>query len=180
MSRFLALFLAVSLGACQPSGRTSEAPEASRTSEVPDPSRTSEGAVPYQVYGESLTPAGALSVESVAAAPSTYVGEVVKVEGTVRQVCQMKGCWLTLEAEAGPDVRIRVPKTGTGEYLYTVPTDLSGRRVVVEGKLEESTLSEAERRHYAEESGGDLDGDVQPLLELSMTATSVLVQTGAS
>ena len=136
--------------------------------------------MPYRVYGESLTPDDALPVEAVAAAPSTYVGEVVKVEGTVREVCQVKGCWLTLQAEAGPDVRIRVPKTGTGAYRYTVPADLSGRRVVVEGKLEESTLTEAEQRHLASDAGGDLGGDVQPLIELSMTATSVLVKTEAS
>ena len=171
MSRFLAFFLLLSVGACRPSGQTSEAPHTPQTSEA---------TVAYQVYGESLTPDDALSVESIAAAPSTYVGSTVKVEGTVRQVCQMKGCWLTLEAEAGPDVRIHVPRTGEGEYLYTVPTDLSGRRVVVEGKLEQSTRSEAEQRHLAEDAGGNLDGDVQPLLELSMTASSVLVKNGAS
>ena len=162
LSRFLLFLLLLTLSACQ-------------TSETPDGAETSEAVAPYQVYGESLTPDDAVSVISVAAAPSTYVGSTVKMEGEVMEVCQMKGCWLTLKAASGPDVRIRVPKTDTGEYLYTVPTGLSGRRVVVEGKLEQNALSEDEQRHYAEDVGGDLDGDVQPFLELSMTASGVLV-----
>ena len=166
MSRSLTFLLLLTVSACQPSGQTSE---------MPDATETSEAAAPYQVYGESLTPDGAVSVVSVAAAPSTYVGSTVKMEGEVMQVCQMKGCWLTLKAASGPDVRIRVPKTDTGEYLYTVPVDINGRRVVVEGKLEQNALSEGEQQHYAEDAGGDLDGDIQPFLELSMTASGVLV-----
>ena len=166
MSRFLSLLLLLTVSACQPSDQTSD---------TPDGSETSESAAPYQIYGESLTPDGAISVVSVAAAPSTYVGSTVKIEGEVMQVCQMKGCWLTLKAASGPDVRIRVLKTDTGAYLYTVPTGLSGRRVVVEGKLEQNALSEEEQQHYAEDAGGDLYGDVQPFLEISMTASGVLV-----
>jgi len=116
------------LAACQ-SGPEAEAPEPS----------------PYEEYGEQITDEGAVPVQAVVAESETFVGQTVKVEGTVAEVCQAQGCWLTLRVDDDTLVRVVVPRTESGDYVYTVPKNISGRRVVVEGTLDEARLSEHER-----------------------------------
>jgi hypothetical protein len=130
----------------------------------------------YEAYGDTLTPEGAVPVQAVAAEPGTYAGRAVKVEGTVVEVCQMKGCWVTLDAGDGTLVRVGVARTDAGDYAFTLPTDLSGRRVVVEGVLEEAILTADVQQHLAEDAGTPLTEMPQDRPELQLTARGVLVQ----
>ncbi len=135
---------------------------------------------PYEVYGEEITDVGAVPVQAVAAEPASFTGQSVKVEGTVVEVCQQKGCWLTLRAGDDLLVRVVVPRTEAGDYVFTVPTDLSGRRVVVEGTLAEVMQSEHEQHHLAEDAGMDHEDEsgeaLAPKPELQLTARGVLVE----
>lgn len=159
MPRLLPLFLlALLLGACRP-----EAPE------QPAPMEN------YEAVGEAITPEDAVPVRTVAAEAGRYVGQPVKLEGTIAKVCQMKGCWLTLDAGDGQAVRVAVPRNAEGDYVFTFPTDVSGRRVVVQGELSETTLSEETQRHLAEDAGETLE-EVKPKPELHLAATGALVE----
>lgn len=71
-----------------------------------------------------------------------------RFEGEVVSVCQMKGCWMRLEIPGGETVMVRFK-----DYGFFVPKDISGSRVVVEGKAFVSEVDEAERRHMAEDAG---------------------------
>lgn len=160
----LLIVLAAGLGACQ-----GDAPE------LPDVSAL------YDTYGAAAVSAqDAVPVEAVLAEPAPYLRRTVKVAGTVTEVCQTKGCWLTLDGGADGDVRIFVAKTDSGEYRFTVPKDISGRHVVVEGWLEAKTLDVETQRHLAEEGGEAAPEDIQPRRELQLTADAVLVQKTAS
>ena len=129
----------------------------------------------YDSYGGALTPDDAVPVQTAVAESAAYVGQAVKLEGTVHSVCQMAGCWLALDAGDGQTVRVMVEHKEDGGYEFTVPTDISGRRVVVAGTLEEKEVSADEQRHYAEDAGETLPDDVQPKQMLQMTASGVLV-----
>ncbi len=137
-----------------------------------------EPASPYDAYGAALTDEGAMPVQAVVAQRERYVGQTVKVEGTVAAVCQARGCWLTLQTTDGENVRVVVPRTEDGsDYVFTVPKDISGRRVVVEGTLAEETLSAAAHHHMAEDAGADIEADAAgPVQELQLTARGVLVE----
>jgi hypothetical protein len=74
-------------------------------------------------------------------------GARIKVQGTVAEVCKMKGCWMVL-TEGGLAVR-----TTFKDYGFFVPRDLPGRVVVAEGVLSQTVTPEAEARHYAEDAG---------------------------
>ena len=71
-----------------------------------------------------------------------------RFEAEVVEVCQNKGCWM----------RVNLPNDGTvmvrfKDYGFFVPKDISGRKVVVEGKAFVSEVDQAERRHMAEDAG---------------------------
>jgi hypothetical protein len=71
-----------------------------------------------------------------------------RFEGQVVSVCQMKGCWMRVEIPGEGTVMVRFE-----DYGFFVPKDISGKRVLVEGKAFVSEVEEAERRHMAEDAG---------------------------
>ena len=139
---------------------------------------TAEAATPYDSYGEAFSAEGAVPVQAVVAERAEYIDQTVTVEGTVAEVCQAKGCWLTLQTGDGNNVRVLVARKESGDYAFTVPTNLSGRRVIVHGTLAEETLLEGTQQHLAEDAGRDVDADaLAPKTELQLTAQGVLVET---
>ncbi len=168
MKRQAAIFLLLTLvlGACG-SEQAADAPEAAAT----------DALTPYDVYGETFSDEGAVPVQAVVAERDHYLGRSVKIEGTVAEVCQMAGCWLTLQTGDGDNIRILVARKENGDYAFTVPKDISGRRVVVQGMLAEETLLEGTQRHLAEDAGRAVDNEtLTPTTELQVTAQGVLVE----
>lgn len=72
----------------------------------------------------------------------------VQFRGKVSSVCQVKGCWMQLELPNGQQTRVTFK-----DYGFFVPTDLVGREVVVKGKASVDVISEADRKHFAEDEG---------------------------
>lgn len=156
--RFLTPLLLLTLAACQ-------------TDQSGLPGATPE----YQSVGEAVELNGAVPVAAVLAEPDAYVGERVTLEGEATEVCAMKGCWAVMRATLGDGtpghIRLNVPRDASGAYLWTMPTDLAGERIVASGTLKRQTVSEADARHLAEESSGEpqaITGDIDEL-HLSLT-----------
>lgn len=147
------------------------------TEQATDENADVHASSPYEVYGEAFPDEGAMPVQAVVAEREQYIGKNVKVEGTVAEVCQMAGCWLTLQTGDGNNVRILVARKENGDYAFTVPKDISGRRVVVQGTLDEETLLEGTQRHLAEDAGVEVDeASLEPKTELQLTAQGVLIE----
>lgn len=139
----------------------------------------------YDTYGASdATPEGAMPVQAVVAEHAQYVDQPVKLEGMATSVCQRMGCWLMLEAGEGQHVRVHVARDEAGDYRFTLPETVVGQRVIVQGHLFEHELSADEQAHYAEDAGAERDpeatpdttSEAEPLPELRVTATAVLVE----
>jgi hypothetical protein len=78
----------------------------------------------------------------------------VKLRGTVKGVCQAKGCWMTIQPkEAGKPVLFVKFK----DYAFFMPKDIAGREVVFQGKAYVEETSVDELRHYAEDAGKSAD-----------------------
>lgn len=71
-----------------------------------------------------------------------------RFEAEVAEVCQNKGCWMRVNLPNEESVMVRFK-----DYGFFVPKDISGKKVVVEGKAFVSEVDEAERRHMAEDAG---------------------------
>jgi Domain of unknown function (DUF4920) len=97
-----------------------------------------------------------------------------KVTAKVSQVCQKKGCWMTLVSEKGhPPMRVTFK-----DYAFFMPKDLSGKEVVVQGFAFVETTSVDVLRHYAEDAGKtkeEIAAITQPKRELSFEAAGVVI-----
>ena len=96
----------------------------------------------------------AITVDEALAQASALDGQTVRVAGTVRQVCQARGCWLTFSTAQGETLRVVTHGEGEADREeLTFPKDASGYTAEVVGTLTVTEESVARRRHLAEDGG---------------------------
>lgn len=128
-------------------------------------------------YGENLK----ASVEKKAISPEKLAKKLHKkgkvehvvVKGTVTDVCEKKGCWLTVETENNERFFVKMK-----DYAFFVPTALKGKNVVMEGRAEEKTISVDELKHYAtdaKKSQDEIDAITKPEKEIRFVANGIKV-----
>jgi hypothetical protein len=112
---------------------------------------------PFTQYGEALTLTETTSVSTILADPDAFVGQHLRVEGTVVGVCEHQGCWIAVGGESEQE-QLRV-KVEDGVIVF--PQTAMGCHARVEGVMEkleltmEQALAQAE--HHAEEQGIEFD-----------------------
>lgn len=141
----LALMLACATPA--PTTTPAEAPAPAAPAEAP----AAEAPAQNIAYGEAVDETAAVTVDAVIAAADTYNGKPVTVTGTVKEVCQKKGCWHTI-ATNDPNVDVMVKDKAYGIFL---PFDAAGKKVAVKGTFSVEVLPLEEARHYAQDAGKD-------------------------
>jgi hypothetical protein len=128
-------------------------------------------------YGEIIGKDGAVTlaqVEKQMKEQSLAEKKDVLIKGKVSEVCQKKGCWMTVNDGSSKDVRIRFQ-----DYAFFVPMNISKWTVYVKGTAYFDTTSVAMLKHYAEDAKktqSEIDAITQPLLELCFTAKGVLFE----
>ncbi len=161
--RFLFLLLLLPLAACQT-----------------DQTGLPEAAPTYEQVGDVVDANGAIPVAAVLMEPASYVGQRVTLEGEATEVCVSKGCWAVMRTELADGtpghIRLNVPKDADGAYLWTLPTDLAGERIVVSGMLSEAVLSEADAKHLAEDGGQDPNAITGDTYELHLTMSGATLE----
>jgi hypothetical protein len=122
-----------------------------------------------ETFGSPLDEAvPAVSLEQILSDGESYVGESVRVEARVSKVCQKKGCFFI--AQAGDSV-VRI---SFKDYAFFVPTDISGKRVMVVGEVVAKEITPEAAEHFAEDLGGEA-APVEPGMTYEIVATSVRV-----
>ena len=99
--------------------------------------------------------------------------ENVAVKGKVTDVCDKKGCWLTIQTEDNSQFFVKMK-----DYGFFVPTALKGKNVVLEGTAERKVTSVDEQKHYAEDakkSKEEIAKITEPKKEIKFEAKGVLV-----
>ena len=113
---------------------------------------------PETTYGKGVTSGETVKVADLLAKPEAYVGKPLRVEGTITEVCPMRGCWIRLSG-GGSDARTVQFKVPDGAIVF--PATVKGRPAVVEGTLRRVELSRDEavehQKHLAEERGEAFD-----------------------
>ncbi len=119
--------------------------------------------------GAEVDAAAALPVDQVIADAANWSGKPVTIKGTVKEVCQKKGCWHTI-ATADPAVNVMVKDK---EYKIFLPFDSAGKTAVVSGTFSVETLPLDEARHYAEDAGKDPSTITEPQKTFLMDADGI-------
>ena len=172
MTRFaLLLAPALALAACTTNTETADAP-------APDAAEAELLAVGELAETVGTPPpadAVALTAGQAVAQADALNGQAVVVEGTIAEVCQAKGCWLTLQNDAGVPFRVTVP-SGEDGYAFTFPKDIAGARVRLAGTLAVEETDVETLRHFAQDEGQSPEA-VEAITEPQRTV--VLSPTGA-
>lgn len=107
-------------------------------------------------FGSDFTVNTVTPVGEVLADPVPHVGKTLRLEGTVVDVCEMRGCWLTLGTDSGDVLRVKV---NDGDMVF--PLSARGLSAQVEGTIESFELSVEQLRkraaYTAEEQGETFD-----------------------
>lgn len=102
-----------------------------------------------QVIGSGVTDIEATAIADLYAAPATFVGKRVRIEGVVTAVCEEMGCWMAL-APAGDDTKVvRLKADHDGSLVF--PVSARGRRASAEGVFERIGAEDTEAKNAAAE-----------------------------
>ena len=121
----------------------------------------------YQSYGQEISSENSMEVTAFLNAVSSESSEY-KVTGVIEEVCQMKGCWMTLKNDQGANIRVTFK-----DYGFFVPKDISGKEVIIEGTAVKEVLEEDLAKHYADDSGKAYDESMRNAV--TFVAAGVLV-----
>ena len=113
-----------------------------------------------KTYGKGVSSTEVIKVSELVANADKYVGQTVRVEGVVIDVCAKRGCWMDLKGESGK-VRIKVE-----DGVMVFPMDAKGKNAIAEGVFTKIEMTPEEARahakHLAEETGQALDAAKVP------------------
>ncbi len=100
-------------------------------------------------HGAPVGSGAAIKLTTVLAAPNTYEGKQVVVEGHVRRACSRKGCWM--EVAAGPDKKLQGCRVTFKDYGFFVPLDAAGSTARLKGVVHTKTVKASHVKHLEEE-----------------------------
>lgn len=138
---------------------------------------TSKQEVSYASFGKEIIADDAVEASSMAKHyQEIKAGDSInsKMFGKVKEVCQAKGCWMTVDLEDGNEVMVKFK-----DYGFFVPKNIAGEEVIINGKAFVSEIPVSELRHYAEDAGkseAEIAAITEPKRTLSFEADGVLVK----
>jgi hypothetical protein len=143
----------VFLFACQESDKSTETTEPvtniEKKSEAPTTSAEKKSANKAQDFGAPFAITQAIPAKEVFADPEGFVGKTVRVEGSVRDVCQKMGCWMVI-SEGDKSMRIT-----TKDHKFFVAKDGAGSTCHIEGEVVARDLDPERTAHFESESSKD-------------------------
>ena len=158
----LIIILAISLHSCKQKVQPAQSP-------------VQVGSTVYEVYGAALDAQSVLPMNDLAMSFSTMKKTdtlFTKVQGTIKEVCTKKGCWMTLDLGEEKDLMVRFK-----DYGFFMPLEAKGD-VIINGYATISETSVADLKHYAEDAGAselEIEAIVTPELTYSFEADGVLL-----
>lgn len=141
------------------------------------PDEVAQKEIAYASFGDKIDDKGVASTEEMAAkyremAVTDTVS--VKMQGKVIEVCQMKGCWMTLDLGNGEEATVKFK-----DYAFFMPKNISGKEVIVNGLAYVSEVPVAEQQHYAEDAGKskeEIAAITEPKKTYTFMADGVLIK----
>ena len=131
----------------------------------------------YAFFGDSISDDKAISNdEMLAKFDKLKAGDTlnVKFKSKIKNVCQKKGCWMTLQLPNEKEAFVKFK-----DYAFFVPKNAKDEEVIVKGKAFVSIESVEELKHYAKDAGKSqaaIDSIVAPVTTYSFMADGVLIK----
>lgn len=125
------------------------------------------------IYGDSIKNDQLIQLASIQSEMNGENKKDMKIKGIVNEVCQEKGCWMTMTLDNGDEMRVTFK-----DYKIFVPKDLRGKEVVLDGFAYTDTASVEKLRHFAKDGGKtetEIAAITNPKEQLAFEAKGVVV-----
>ena len=100
--------------------------------------------------GAGITARKSVKIADLSKRPDRYVGQTVRIEGTVKAVCQGRGCWVEVQDAKGASFMAK-----SLDHSVLLPKDCAGRKIVVQGVV---TRQAAEGHEHEPAAGEATEG----------------------
>ena len=130
----------------------------------------------YASFGDKITEDNSITkAEMLTKYKKLKAGDTINVKLTtkINEICQNKGCWMTLDLGNDENAFVKFK-----DYGFFVPMNAQKRESVVEGKAFVEETSVAELKHYAEDEGksdAEIAKITEPKTEYKFLAHGVLI-----
>lgn len=133
--------------------------------------------IAYASFGDKIDDDNVMTTKQMT---DTYnsmtVGDTInaKMTATVIEVCQAKGCWMTLNLDNGEEAMVKFK-----DYAFFMPKDIAGKDVILNGNAYVNEVPVEEQRHYAEDAGKtteEVAAITEPKKTFSFEADGVLIK----
>lgn len=128
----------------------------------------------YEYYGDStMTADEAVPSTELMAYMDGRDSVEAKVIGSVAEVCQKKGCWMSVEVDNGESMHVSY------NYEFLLPKNCAGKEMVMKGYAFYDTIPVKHLKHLAEDAGKSEEEIAQitePKETLSFLATGVMIK----
>jgi hypothetical protein len=131
----------------------------------------------YAIFGDSISSDKSISSEDMLIQyDKLKPGDTlnIKFKSKIKNVCQKKGCWMTLKLPSGKEAFVKFK-----DYAFFIPKNSQNEEVIVNGKAFVSIESVEELKHYAKDEGKSqaaIDSIVAPKTNYSFMANGVLIK----
>ena len=131
-------------------------------------------AAEYEYFGDStMTAADAVPSTELLAYMDGRDSIEAKVAGEVAEVCQKKGCWMSVELDNGESMHVSY------NYEFLLPMNCAGKEMVMQGTAFYDTIPVSHLKHLAEDAGkseAEIAEITEPKPTLSFLATGVMIK----
>lgn len=138
---------------------------------------TVQSDLPTGYFGEEINEAGVVSLQQLVSVLENSEEFSGKVKGEIKEVCSMKGCWMTIDLPNGQTMRVTFK-----DYGFFVPKNAHGYPVIIEGVATKKVTDVATLRHYAEDAGKsqeEIEAITSSKQEYAFEAIGVIIQENA-
>lgn len=125
-------------------------------------------------FGEAISRKGAISVKKLPQKMEGADSLELKVKGIVTEVCQAKGCWMTLDLGDNELLRVKFK-----DYGFFVPKNAAGKTAIIQGIAKIENVTVEELKHLAKDAGKsekEISAINKAKEELTFIAEGVIIQ----
>jgi hypothetical protein len=125
-------------------------------------------------FGNTIDGKGAMEAKKLPKKMKSSESLEVKVKGEIVDVCQAKGCWMTIDMGNNETMRVKFK-----DYGFFVPKDAAGKIAILQGVALREMVSVEDLKHLAEDAGkseAEIDAITHPKEELTFVAEGVIIQ----
>jgi hypothetical protein len=142
------------------------------TSLVAEPLRLSEPVATNatsETFGIVLnTDLPMVSLSTLAEESKEYVGKSFQLETKISKVCQKKGCFFIAQQNE------HIIRVSFKDYSFFVPTDSSGKTVILAGQLIQKEMTQKQAEHFNADLQSNSDS-IKPGVVYEIVANSVQI-----